>query len=146
MRARFERATDQAGRMRTAADAGVQAPRVAVLLAVALVAGCGGRAAVPTKDNGCRAVAQAAERWVAAAPAAGREEALRFAVEVIDLCQRPGLGPVARTCVAGAADAAAASACPGLGLVHRATLAPLFAQPSPHGGGDDGDDDDGSDE
>lgn len=98
---------------------------IAVAFAV-IVAGCGGRAAVATKDTGCRAVAKAAERWIAGAPAAQQGEVLRFAVEVIDLCQRPGLGPLAKTCVSGAPDPAAARGCAGLGLVNREARAPLF--------------------
>ena len=96
-----------------------------------LLAGCGGRAAVSTKDNGCRAVARAGERWIAGAPAAQQDEVLRFAVEVIDLCQRPGLGPLAKTCVSAAPDPTAARGCAGLGLVNREARAPLFPHAAP---------------
>lgn len=133
MRARFDQDTDRDARRRLLH---ARVP-VAVGLAV-LLAGCAGRAAVPTKDNGCRAVARAAERWVAGAPAAQQGEVLRFAVEVIDLCQRPGLGPLARTCVSGAPDPAAARGCAGLGLVNREARGPLF----PHAAADELDADD----
>jgi hypothetical protein len=83
------------------------------------------------KDNGCRAVARAGERGVAGAPAAQQGEVLRFAVEVIELCQRPGLGPLARTCVSGAADPAAARGCAGLGLVNREARGPLLPHAAP---------------
>ncbi len=119
MRARFERDSLRQRRIRFVAV------RRGIAIAV-LLAGCGGRAAAPAKDNGCRAVARAAERWVAGAPAAQQGEVLRFAVEVIDLCQRPGLGPLARTCVSGAPDPAAARGCAGLGLVNREARGPLF--------------------
>ncbi len=122
MRARFEPVSLRQRRIRFVCVA-------LVSLLVLLVAGCGGRAAVATKDNGCRAVALAAERWLAAAAPARRDETLRVAVEVIELCQRPGLGPLARSCVSGAADVAALAACPGLGLVSRLAPAPLFPHP-----------------
>ena len=98
-------------------------------LVVALLAGCGGRAAPAAHKNNCRDVARAGERWIAAATEAERADALAFAVEQIDLCQAPGLGRALTQCLAAATTVAAATSCPGVTAVHRGALAP----PLPHG-------------
>jgi len=88
---------------------------IALLLAI----GCrgGGGAAAPKRAPGCQLVAQTMARLVDGASAAERETTLRLAVEVVDLCQTPGLSPAARTCVASATSATAVRACPALPLV-----------------------------
>lgn len=92
-----------------------------------VLAACGGKPAAAPAQVGpsCRTIALAAERWIAIAPESERERMLRFAVEVIDLCQAPGLSAATRTCVAGADGAAAARRCPALPLTpDRAALPP----------------------
>lgn len=94
-------------------------------LIVLWAAACHGRGATTTTANGgCRAIAQTAGRYVDQAAAADREGALRFAVELIDLCQGPGIAPATRTCVTTARSPAEARTCPGLAVVPLTAAAP----------------------
>lgn len=89
----------------------------AAVIFVGLVglAACGGKSAPARRaEPTCRDVAVRGEGWVAVEPEPGREEALRWLAEVIDLCQKPGLALRARTCLAGAPTFAGARACPSL--------------------------------
>ncbi len=108
---------------------------------VALI-GChrGGGATGAKATTSCRAVAQATARWVDGAAAAQRDAMLRFAVEVIDLCQAPGLSATTRTCVAAATTAAEARACPALAVVPLQAAAPrtVGVQGGVEGGGVEG--------
>ena len=100
-----------------------------VALAIVMaMAGChrGAGAGGARTGASCRAVAVTAERFVAGARPEERDAMLRFAVEVIDLCQAPGLSSATRKCVASAATPEDARACPALPLVplHAALPAP----------------------
>jgi hypothetical protein len=84
-------------------------------LVLVVLAACGGsahpgRTAEPT----CRELAVRGQALVEGAPAAEREEALRFVVEIVDLCQAPGLALRARSCLVVAPSIAAARSCPSL--------------------------------
>lgn len=90
----------------------------AIVLAVGLVACRSNKAPVTAKSGpSCRAVAEAAARFVDGAGEADREPLLRFAVEIVDLCQAPGLSPATRKCVASATSAEEARGCPALPVV-----------------------------
>jgi hypothetical protein len=89
-----------------------------------LCAACHAHQSSTTPGGGCRALAQTAGRFVDRAPPAEREETLRFAVEVIDLCQAPGLPPATRKCVASATSPEDARLCAALPLVPLHAAAP----------------------
>ncbi|MBK9031614.1 MAG: hypothetical protein IPL61_09815 [Myxococcales bacterium] len=110
---------------------------LAATAAALLAGGCRTHAAGPAPTSSCRTIAVAGERWLAAAPAAERDDTLRFAVELIDGCQAPGIGPALTTCLGGAATAAGARTCPGVIAVHRGAVPRAL----PHAGAPDDDDD-----